>query len=83
MAKYRRKRLRLVYPEREQADRDGFFKARQLQHIAEPIGDLRRPTVYELPKCEARQPSLSGQPIGNGPQGASGQIEDETAFIHP
>jgi hypothetical protein len=70
-----------MYPEPEQALGHGFLKARQVQHIAEPIGYARHPTIEERPEREARQPHLAAKPIGNGPHEAPDQIERETAFI--
>jgi hypothetical protein len=71
-----------MYPESEQANGHGFLKAGHAQHIAEPIGYARHPTIDERPEPEARQPHLAAKPIGNGPHAAPDQIERQTAFMH-
>jgi hypothetical protein len=80
--KHRPKSVRLVYPESEQADGHGFFKARQVQHIAKPIGYARHPAIEERSKREARQPRLAAKPIWNGSHDPPDQIERQTTFIH-
>jgi hypothetical protein len=82
VVKDRPKRVGLMYPESEQANGHGFLKAGHVQHIAEPIGYARHPTIEERPKREARQSHFAAKPIGNGPHDAPGQIERETAFMH-
>jgi len=54
-----------------------------VQHIAEPIGYARYPTIEERPKRKARQPRFPAKAIGNGLHNPPDQIEREAAaFIH-